>query len=120
MSQLARAAPWGHARCKCCGDQPLAGFGIEQLDTGRRRRLLEDAFAKAVEEDLEGRVLSLDVTAAQAAGAIAASQCRAGRPVEIRDVQIAGIAVARKGTLATRNTRHFLGIGLVLVDPWSD
>jgi predicted nucleic acid-binding protein len=34
-------------------------------------------------------------------------------------VQIAGITAARRGTLATRNTRHFTGIGLALVDPWS-
>ena len=37
-----------------------------------------------------------------------------GRPVEIRDVQIAGIVAARKANLATRNLRHFEGIGLTL------
>lgn len=58
-----------------------------------------------------------DETAAQAAGVIAAERRRAGRSVEIRDVQIAGIAKARKATLATRNTRHFEGCGVVLVDP---
>lgn len=44
---------------------------------------------------------------------------RAGRPVEIRDVQIAGITAARKATLATRNRRHFEGLGINVVDPWS-
>jgi predicted nucleic acid-binding protein len=76
---------------------------------------LEGAFAKALEEDFEGRVLSFD----PAAGRIAAERRRAGRSVEIRDVQIAGIVNARKATLATCNTRHFEGCGLVLVDPWS-
>jgi len=38
--------------------------------------------------------------------------------VEIRDVQIAGIAAARKATLATRNIRHFEGLGMALVNPW--
>lgn len=94
-------------------------FGLEILTNGRRRRSLEDAFAKALEEDLDGRVLSFDQTAAEAAAAIAAEQRRAGRPIEIRDVEIAGIAAARKAALATRNTRHFEGTGISLIDPWS-
>lgn len=94
-------------------------FGLEILTNGRRRRSLEDAFAKALDQDFDGRVLPFDQTAAEAAAAIAAEQRRAGRPVEIRDVEIAGIAAARKATLATRNTRHFEGTGIALVDPWS-
>jgi predicted nucleic acid-binding protein len=93
-------------------------FGLEILAHGRRRRQLEEAFARALEEDFEGRVLPFDQPAALIAGAIAAEQRRQGRPVEIRDVQIAGIAAARKAALATRNIRHFEGIGITLVDPW--
>jgi predicted nucleic acid-binding protein len=94
-------------------------FGLDLLASGRRRRQLEEAFAKALEEDFEGRVLPFDQAAAQEAGAIAAARRRAGRPIEIRDVEIAGITAARKATLATRNIRHFEGLGLKLVDPWS-
>lgn len=94
-------------------------FGIEIVASGRRRRSLEDAFAKMLEQDFDGRVLPFDQSAAQAAAAIAAKQRQAGNPVEIRDVQIAGIATARKATLATRNTRHFVKIGINLVDPWA-
>lgn len=94
-------------------------FGIELLPLSRHRDRLDDALARAVDEVLDGRVLPFDRPAAQAAGAIAARQQRKGRPVEIRDVQIAGIAAARKATLATRNTRHFEGTGIRLVDPWA-
>ncbi len=94
-------------------------LGLEVLAAGRRRRQLEKAFAKALDEDFESRVVSLDRTAAEAAGRLAAERRRAGRPIEIRDVQIAGIATARKATLATRNLRHFEGLGLDLVDPCS-
>jgi hypothetical protein len=94
-------------------------FGLELLATGRRRRQLEDTFARALAEDFEGRVLPFDEAAALAAGAMAAARRRAGRTIEIRDVQIAGIAAARKATLATRNTRHFDGLGVPLIDPWS-
>jgi predicted nucleic acid-binding protein len=95
-------------------------FGLDLLADGRRRRRLEAAFAKALQEDFEGRVLSFDPAAAVAAAALAARRRRAGRPVEIRDVQIAGIAAARKATLATRNTRHFDGLGVALVNPWRE
>jgi len=95
-------------------------FGLEILAKGRRRRSLEEALTKALEEDFEGRVLPFDQAAAEAAAMIAAKQRRAGRPVVIRDVQIAGIAAARRATIATRNVRHFEGLGLAIIDPWSD
>ena len=94
-------------------------FGLEILTAGRRRRLLEAAFIAALKEDFEGRVLPFDQAAAKAAGSIAAERRRTGRTVEIRDVQIAGIAKARKAAIATRNLRHFEGFGVDLLDPWS-
>lgn len=93
-------------------------FGLELLAQGQKRRRLEEAFDKVVADDLEGRVLGFDQAAAEAAAAIAVRQRQAGRPVEIRDVQIAGIALARKASLATRNLRHFAGTGVPLIDPW--
>jgi predicted nucleic acid-binding protein len=94
-------------------------LGLDLLVEGRHRRVLEEAFAKALAEDFENRVLPFDQVAAQAAVRIAAERRRAGRTVEVRDVQIAGIAAARKANLATRNRRHFEGLGLALVDPWA-
>lgn len=94
-------------------------FGLEILAKGRKRHALEEAFNSALAEDFDGRVLAFDQAAADAAAAIAARQREAGRPVEIRDVQIAGIAAARKSTLATRNTRHFEATGISLTDPWA-
>jgi len=93
--------------------------GLELLEPGRRRRGLEQAFDQLLAEDLQGRVQSFDQAAAFAAGRIAASRRRAAGTVEVRDVQIAGIAAARKATLATRNIRHFEELTVDLVDPWS-
>ena len=94
-------------------------FGLELLAQGRRRRQLEDQFARALEEDFEGRILPFEQTAARAAALIAARRRQGGRPIEVRDAQIAGIAAARRATLATRNTRHFADLGIALIDPWS-
>src|ERR1700739_2263770 len=81
--------------------------GIELLTPSRRRKRLEENFSQLLDEDLDGRVSSFDLTAPIAAGSIAATQQRVGRAVEIRDVQIAGIAASRHATLVTRNTPHF-------------
>ena len=49
---------------------------------------------------------------------IAAERQRAGRAVDLRDTLIAGIAQARRATIATRNTRHFDGLDVPVVNPW--
>jgi toxin FitB len=92
-------------------------LGLKILADGRRRTALEEAFTRALEDDLDNRVLPFDQAAAEAAARIAAQQRAAGRPVEIRDVQIAGITTARKATLATRNIRHFVGTGISTTNP---
>ena len=94
-------------------------YGLCLLEEGRRRRELERAFGRALEEELGGRILAFDRVAAEAAAGIAAARRAAGRPVDIRDLQIAGIAVVRRGTLATRNIRDFEATEVALVDPWA-
>ena len=95
-------------------------FGLDLLPPRRRRRGLEDAFRTILDEDLDGRILPFDQAAAEASATISAHRRRAGRPVEIRDVQIAGIVAARKARLATRNVRHFDGLNIALIDPWQE
>lgn len=92
--------------------------GLELLPSSRRRRHLEDAFERVINEDLDNRVLPFDSAAANAAGSLVARRQRAGKSVEIRDAQIAGIALARKATVATGNIRHFKDLGVRLVDPF--
>jgi predicted nucleic acid-binding protein len=96
-----------------------ARYGLAILPRGRRRRALEEGFSRLLEEDLENRVLDFDAAAAASAGALAAVRRKAGRPVDLRDTQIAGIATARHATLATRNVRHFADLDVPVVDPWS-
>jgi predicted nucleic acid-binding protein len=93
-------------------------FGIALLAAGRRRNELQSAFERLIAEQLEDRVLDFDRMAASAAARLAARRQRAGKSTDIRDTQIAGIAVARRATLATRNVRHFEGLELGVVNPW--
>jgi hypothetical protein len=94
-------------------------LGIELLPHGRRRAALSDRFQLLLETAFEGRILPFDVPSAYAAAAIEAAQRHAGRALDGRDAQIAGIAAARKAMIATRNLRDFEGLGLPLIDPWA-
>ena len=96
-----------------------ARLGLALIPQGRRRRTLESAFARLLSEDLENRVLDFDTSAANAAASLAADRHRVGRPIDMRDAQIAGVALARRATLATRNVRHFAGLNIPLIDPWN-
>jgi predicted nucleic acid-binding protein len=93
--------------------------GIDVLPIGRRRQLLDEAFARVLADDLQGRVLPFDSAAADAAGALAVRRKLSGFTDDIRDIQIAGIVLARSATLATRNERDFRDLGAKAVNPWS-
>ena len=94
-------------------------FGLALLPRGRKRLGLEAAFEKVLVEDLENRVLDFDAPAAASAARLAADRKSAGRSADLRDTLIAGIAQARRATIATRNTRHFEGLDVPVVDPWT-
>jgi toxin FitB len=95
-----------------------ARLGLALLPSGRRRQALELAFEELLAEDLEERVLDFDRSAAEAAAVLAAERQQNGRTVDMRDTQIAGIVIARRAALATRNVKHFADITAEVVNPW--
>lgn len=95
-----------------------ARFGLELLPKGKRRQTLVDAFEALIEQDLEGRVLEIDSLSAASAATLAEGRRRAGQPVDFRDTLIAGVALARRATIATRNVRHFADLAVPVVNPW--
>lgn len=94
-------------------------LGLERMGAGRRRQALEEAFRDLLEDGLRGRVAVFDRGAAEQAGRLSARRAAAGRAAEIRDTMMAGIVLAQRATLATRNVRHFDDLGAVVVDPWA-
>ena len=94
-------------------------LGLSLLPSGRKREALHTAFTRLLEEDLENRVLDFDRAAAIEAATLAADRSRRGRPIDMRDTLIAGVALARRATLATRNVRHFADLDVPVVDPWT-
>jgi len=93
--------------------------GIELLPEGKRRRYLEAAFARTIEDALQRRILPFDAAAAELAGGLMAKRRRAGFTDDIRDIQIAAIALAHSASVATRNEKHFAGLGVPVINPWT-
>lgn len=96
-----------------------ARLGLALLPASQRRRALERSFTLLIHDDLENRVLDFDADAAVAAASLAAKRQRTGKSVDIRDTEIAGIAMARRATIATRNVRHFEDLDVPIVNPWT-
>lgn len=94
-------------------------FGLGAMPEGRRRDVLTGSYQRLIYEVLKGRIAPLDDRAATQAGTLAATRKRAGRSQALADTLIAGTALARRATIATRNTRHFADLDLMVVDPWT-
>jgi predicted nucleic acid-binding protein len=92
--------------------------GLSFMPTGRRQSDRHAAFERLIQENFEYRILPFDHAAAEEAASLMDARRRAGRPGDLRDTMIAGIALAQRATLATRNVRHFDDLDVPVVDPW--
>jgi predicted nucleic acid-binding protein len=94
-------------------------YGLLAMPAGRRQAGRRALFERVIEEMLERRVLSFDHAAGEEAALLMDARRRAGRLGELRDTMIAGIVLAQRATLATRNIRHFDDLSVPVVDPWN-
>ena len=92
--------------------------GAELMPEGRRKYALQTLYEEVlgVHQD---RIAPFDPAAARHYATVLAYQERCGRNPGTADTQIAATALARGMGLATRNIRHFEGLGLTLIDPWA-
>ena len=91
--------------------------GAHMLPEGRRKQVFLDGYGGLIEQYLD-RIAPFDLDAALCYGAILADLEKSGRNPTTADTQIAAIARSRNMALATRNVKHFAGLGIVLIDPW--
>lgn len=73
----------------------------EAISQGLEQRAVQHARRQPAES-----VLPFDASAADHAARLAGERRRKGRPMDMRDTQIAGICEAHDAILATRSTRH--------------
>jgi predicted nucleic acid-binding protein len=93
-------------------------FGLQVMPAGKRTSLVMQAFETLL-DTIGQRVAPFDAPAAQQAVDLMAIRQKKGRPGDLRDTMIAGIALAHHATLATRNTAHFKDVSISLVNPWA-
>ena len=94
-------------------------FGLEVMPASKKRTALLRSFESLLDA-IEQRIAAFDADAAEQASLLMARRQNEGRPVELRDTMIAGIVLARRATLATRNISHFKDAGFPIVNPWTE
>jgi len=93
-------------------------FGIAKMPQGARQRQLAQAISNMLEQDFAARVLAFDLNCASVYADLVAKQQSQGRVIAMADAQIAAACLANAAQLATRNSKHFEGLGLTLINPW--
>ncbi len=95
-------------------------FGLQTMPASRKQGALAQALVTLLDEKIQGRIASFDAAAAEQAAELMARRKVKGRPMDLRDTMIAGIALASRATLATRNTAHFEDLTVPVINPWKD
>jgi hypothetical protein len=88
------------------------------MPLGKKRDAVEAALERALRELFAGRVLPFDEAATRVAARLYGSRRRDGIAIATADTQIAGIAVSRGASIATRNVRHFPRLSVPVINPW--
>ena len=94
-------------------------YGVQSMPPGRRQEQMKLELETMLREEIEGRYAVFDIPAAEQASELMAFRRLKGRPIDHRDTMIAGIAMASRATLATRNTSHFADLSVPVVNPWT-
>ncbi len=92
--------------------------GLGRLPKGRRRKDLERRWATLLDAFAD-TVATYDIPAARATARLLVDGLDQGRQIPLADAQIAGICLAHRATLATRNIKDFTHVdGLTLINPF--
>ena len=94
-------------------------YGLARMPAGRRRDRL-GRFIGETTRVFQHRILDLTPRRARESAFLRAEAERAGRILPEADSLVAGIARADDLILATRNLRHFEGLGIELLNPWEE
>lgn len=92
--------------------------GVARLLQGLRKQQLTLAVSAMLEQDFAGQILNFDLSAATVYAVVVAERERIGISMAMADAYIAAICPSRNARGATRNTKHFVGLGPALINPW--
>ncbi len=94
-------------------------YGIFSVRKAERSPLWLDQLL-FIREKYDGQIYAYDEKSALIYGRMMGDRKLAGRPSSVVDGMIAAIALQHGAALATRNQKHFQGVGLKLINPWTD
>ena len=92
--------------------------GIEKLQAGSRRTILENWLAKDLRQWFANRLLVIDEAVAIRWGVLTAEASRKGTPLAVIDGLLSATALEHNLTIVTRNSADFLATGVALLNPW--
>jgi predicted nucleic acid-binding protein len=93
--------------------------GVAMKSDGKAKRVLATWLANDLAERFSGRVLDIDPPIANAWGDLMASAQRYELALHVMDGFLAATAMTRGLTLATRNVKDFVPLGVPVFDPWN-
>jgi len=94
--------------------------GVALMTEGRRRTRLSEWVAAELPERFGDRLLPITTSIAALWGDVMAQSRSNGLNVSVMDGFLAATAAAHGLAIATRNVRHFTGLGLTVIDPWGE
>jgi toxin FitB len=92
--------------------------GLQIMPAGKKRVSLSEDFERLLDR-IDHRIAAFDEQAARLAAELTGLRQKKGRVGELRDTMIAGIVLANRASLATRNVAHFADISATVVNPWN-
>ena len=93
--------------------------GIALMEDGRRRAALAAWLAVDLPARFSGRILAIDAAIAERWGDVMAQARQSGFALSVMDGFFAATALVGELVLATRNTRDFAPLGVLLFNPWT-
>lgn len=93
--------------------------GVAMMAAGQRRRALTEWIEEDLPQRFSERLLPFTRPAATAWGELMARSRQLGLNIHMMDCLLAATAQAHDLTLATRNGKHFAGLGIRLFNPWT-
>ena len=93
--------------------------GIEDMPPSARRDAITVWLEQTLPARFEGRIIGVDLLIADRCGKLLARGRRMGLNLHVMDAWYAATAAALNLNLVTRNTKHFTGLDLSLLNPWT-
>lgn len=93
--------------------------GIQRLPSGPRRTKLAIWFDAQIRGAYATRTIAVDLAVAERWGTLLAERELAGKAISAMDGLLAATALVHRLVIATRNTAHFTGTGVDLINPWN-